>query len=480
MATLEAVAPAAPAAAPPGIQDYPPSPNPFLRSPLPPTQFLQPDALRQFYQKGNPQYRLLPLPPNASAANNSFAQSISKQNTASNVVSDLDLSLVMPKEFNVAGSPITTLDGEFDVTWAPELPHTFLKGIAVPGVLDILDKVGTEGTALSFSDTVSQTPTNAGEFFLFGANPFAISGEISLLQGVNGGNVSWTPITAIDLIRTATAVNNNLTSVTATVDLLANWAVALLSFGVVAGKAGQVIQSFHPSEGVTTSFPIAPTPGNTLFLIAIGANTFTGGPGFVTVTDTQGDAFIELANVQNPGSTANDSQPQVIVMGAENIAGGAGTITFHGSGGVTGFHPFGYVVEVANLAPVKGSVAFQRIIGSDILTPYGPLNNTDPAAPPGNTNVTWQLDTGNGKLSAYVPEGVSTINGETGAITLESLDGSVTITEPTSSTIDFSVVFPPSGDFNKSMSVDAVAMSDDYWVSVDSGTYDQWLPSVVT
>lgn len=34
--------------------------------------------------------------------------------------------------------------------------------------------------------------------------------------------------------------------------------------------------------------------------------------------------------------------------------------------------------------------------------------------------------------------------------------------------------------FNKSISVDTVVMSDDYWISVDDGAYDQALPLMVT
>lgn len=34
--------------------------------------------------------------------------------------------------------------------------------------------------------------------------------------------------------------------------------------------------------------------------------------------------------------------------------------------------------------------------------------------------------------------------------------------------------------FNQSILVDTTAMSDDYWVSVDDGTYDQWLPNNVS
>jgi len=74
---VRADAPAAiPANAP--VATYPSSPSPFLRSPLPPAQWTQPDNLRQFYKLGTPQTRVPPLQLNAQASVNAAAQTVSQ------------------------------------------------------------------------------------------------------------------------------------------------------------------------------------------------------------------------------------------------------------------------------------------------------------------------------------------------------------------------------------------------------------------
>src|SRR5258708_27171427 len=62
----------------PALPAYPPAPNPYLRTPLPADQQLQPDVLRQFYNKGVPQTRIGPLPTTAKASINSSAQGIAR------------------------------------------------------------------------------------------------------------------------------------------------------------------------------------------------------------------------------------------------------------------------------------------------------------------------------------------------------------------------------------------------------------------
>lgn len=84
LSRYEHINPPTPGPSPVGVLDNPPAPNPFLRSPLPPSQVLQPDILRQFYTTGNPQGRILPLQPNANAGINSTAQGI-----ATNVVREI-------------------------------------------------------------------------------------------------------------------------------------------------------------------------------------------------------------------------------------------------------------------------------------------------------------------------------------------------------------------------------------------------------
>jgi hypothetical protein len=46
------------------------------------------------------------------------------------------------------------------------------------------------------------------------------------------------------------------------------------------------------------------------------------------------------------------------------------------------------------------------------------FNNTTPAAPANNVNVSWQTD-GNGNVSAYVAAGVTSVNSQTGAVEVE-------------------------------------------------------------
>src|SRR5439155_26580837 len=74
MSTLEpvvnAVAPPSPAALP----DAAPRSNTLLRTTLAPTQWMQPDAQRNFFQRGIPQIRISPLPVSAQAAIGSTAQ----------------------------------------------------------------------------------------------------------------------------------------------------------------------------------------------------------------------------------------------------------------------------------------------------------------------------------------------------------------------------------------------------------------------
>lgn len=68
-------APQAPTA-PPAMPAYPPAPNPFMRSPLPTSQVLQPDTLRYFFRPaGPPQSRVIPQPPNATPAIGASASS---------------------------------------------------------------------------------------------------------------------------------------------------------------------------------------------------------------------------------------------------------------------------------------------------------------------------------------------------------------------------------------------------------------------
>ena len=76
LSTLEPVAAAPRLSGPPAEPAYPPAPNPFQRSPLPPMMVTQPDTLRAFYRgSGAPQTRNIPQPPSATPAIGATASS---------------------------------------------------------------------------------------------------------------------------------------------------------------------------------------------------------------------------------------------------------------------------------------------------------------------------------------------------------------------------------------------------------------------
>ncbi len=139
----------------PALPAYPPAPNPYLRTPLPADQQLQPDVLRQFYNKGVPQTRIVPLPTTAKASINSSAQGIAKtvvRQTASSP-SISSVSLTAPQELAVSGSPVVPPSGTLGLAWVAETP-----GYVFSGPLPSL--TGFQGTASgSASDPVACPPT---------------------------------------------------------------------------------------------------------------------------------------------------------------------------------------------------------------------------------------------------------------------------------------------------------------------------------
>src|SRR5258708_2352710 len=154
-----------PPVGPPARPSYPPAPNPLLRTPLPPTQQLQPDTLRQFYKSGTPQTRIVPLPPTANATINASAKGIANTVAAAVVASaPSKVTLNVPSIF----TPLTqtvTLPGPLSFALAAENPGTVLAApVASLSSLEAVNNVAGE-TTNSFSNTA--TPTSATSWGLF-------------------------------------------------------------------------------------------------------------------------------------------------------------------------------------------------------------------------------------------------------------------------------------------------------------------------
>src|SRR5713226_2632318 len=145
----------------PALPAYPPAPNPYLRTPLPAGQQLQPDTLRQFYQKGFPQTRIVPLPTTAQATINAAAGGIAKS-VSTAAIQNIDIGLLMPPQYAVSGSPAGA-QGSFVVQWLNEPSNFFLAG---PSGISVYSDAVKTGTGFSATVSVAATAVHANDFAL--------------------------------------------------------------------------------------------------------------------------------------------------------------------------------------------------------------------------------------------------------------------------------------------------------------------------
>lgn len=115
----------------PALPANPPSPNPNLRTTLAPSQQLQPDSLRQFYNNGVPQIRISPLPSTASASVNASAQGIARTAVQQFVVA--------------APADIDVTDGltHGDPIWEHDSAYVELRDDFIPSFGNALGATGT-------------------------------------------------------------------------------------------------------------------------------------------------------------------------------------------------------------------------------------------------------------------------------------------------------------------------------------------------
>src|SRR5260370_34329598 len=146
---------APPPVGPPALPAYPPSPNPYLRTTLPAGQQLQPDVLRQFYNRGFPQSRIIPLPTTSQANINASAGGVSRT-VATQIINQTIASL----------PDIDVTDGlkHGDVIWELDSAYTirrddFIAGNATSGTIGDLGWVfGANGSALLASQKADAFP----------------------------------------------------------------------------------------------------------------------------------------------------------------------------------------------------------------------------------------------------------------------------------------------------------------------------------
>jgi hypothetical protein len=194
MRPVDHVAPAAPASAP-ALPAYPPSPNPYLRSPLPAAQQLQPDTLRQFYQRGISQTRLVPIATAGQPTVNSTARGVSLT-TIAEAASTPGAGAVPEIFVNVqTGTSYLVLLSDRDT--AIEMTNNAGGTVTLPGgatsfafvqtVSNVVGHTMADAVSVSITNTLGNSMILIGETSL----PNSMSQPITVLD--TNGNV-WTPV----------------------------------------------------------------------------------------------------------------------------------------------------------------------------------------------------------------------------------------------------------------------------------------------
>ena len=353
MRPVEATTVIAPASAP-GVPTFPASPNPFLRSPLPTAQQLQPDTLRQFYQRGVSQNRIVPIPAAGQPTINATAQGASRI-----AVSNVSIGLTAPKEIVVNGSRAGAT-GSFSLLWANETAFTVFSGPSTSFPLTAATANSGDGAGAT---TPSLIPATTGMLAVL-----AVSADGS---GVTGGT-GWTawPFAAPN-IPNVSLFAQVLTSPLpiagmASVSPNAGWGAGLILLAFNKTLATAPVQSTNssgawvPPETYTLN---GTTAGNTL-LIVINYGLVGG-----AISPTVSDGVNSYSHAVHAVSGFGGNQLDMFV--AQGIVGGNVTFTVTGSPGIGSTTEYAiYILEISGCIPAPGVPSFKAL-----TAPYVPPIN---------------------------------------------------------------------------------------------------------
>lgn len=276
------------------------------------------------------------------------------------------VGLAAPHEVIVTGSPVTTA-GTLTEAWATEPYNTVFAGPtqnSIAGTFDVFNAATSAGTQTTLPITVTPVGVHDLAVFIAQADP-----GVAPTVSVTGGPGSWTSlinagggIAATQLLTT----NNPLTAT-------ANFNSAVNSTGMITlfkAVGTPVVAQFanasgSVSNGATTTFPGNTTPGNSLLVILLGGST--NGNVQAVITDSQGNTFTPITNVQTTTATGGSfTQTIAATFLASNLKGAThDVVTFNALFGL-GFSGEFNVYEMSGLSPFVPVPTFRPLSNGDL------------------------------------------------------------------------------------------------------------------
>jgi len=398
MSTLEPVVNTMAPPSAPALPDAQPRTNTLLRSVLAPTQWQQPDAQRNFFQRGVPQIRISPLPASAQAGIGSAAQG-QAQGVVKPVAAQAAATQAGLADATAAPAPVTGLGisksvvkdstGKLQqlvsITFTPPAAHFFGVQISVSNYHgSVFPSVITSGTTSPISFVLDIT----GEVASFGVDAYSAN-------GVFASSVSPAPTisTALNGQTTAPPAPSVATSLAATptgYQFAFNYEGALLQ---------DVIQSYNIYRNTTNS-----SSGAT-FIKNVPQPSANSGVYTYQETVPNGTTyfyFVSSLNLQGLESTKTAMQSGTVSNGS--LLNSSGQIitnqVFSGTGNNTGSTVW-FKLGTWVFAGAPASLALEFLGGQGYNTNAQQQSTTDitirsanDTAAPNLSGITWQENGG--------------------------------------------------------------------------------------
>jgi hypothetical protein len=347
------------------VADYPISPNPYLRTPLPANNVQQPDMQRVWHTGAAPQVRIPPpsITSNAVSGSQAASQAIQIVNatpaSSSSGGGITSVALAVPVEFTLSGSPITPPGGTITISKANELANTVWAGPpGAGGNIPSDSYIGLTGTASSWTISANTSQVNDFAVYAEGSNAAVNSNPSGWTISFGGSSSGLGQTVAYQVVPSP---GTGTASASQTQGGVAPFVTAIATFTSNGGTPAQLQtkQGNLTIGALNLAFTSNTTAGSTVIAVLLTAPQSASGSNY-SVTDSQGNSYTLV------GQTVQTNQGEISIFAATGVSAGACTVSVLSSPPPTSGGSL-VLLEVSNLvSPSPNIPTFRDLVSADI------------------------------------------------------------------------------------------------------------------